>query len=121
MAGPGDVLSAIHAWRRRRSLDRLVARALARSDGRVVELDASLPGWVRHGRLAGAGPFDLVVDPAPDAEGEVGRFRESFLHLRRGGTYVVAGSSGDSLAAFLEGLDDSPLSRAVGQVSRDGR
>jgi capsular polysaccharide biosynthesis protein len=120
MAAVGDTLRRVRAWRGRRTLDRLVADALARPDGRVVELDASLPRWVRHGRLAGAGPFDLVVDPAADAEGEVTRFRESFLHLRRGGTYVVAGSSGESLAAFLEGLDDSPLARAVGRVSRGG-
>src|ERR1700710_2074809 len=120
MAGLVDNLSPIQAWRGRRSLDRLVERALAQPDGRVVELDASLAGWVRHGRLAGAGPFDLIVDPAPDAEREVRHFRESFLHLRPGGSYVVAGSSGESLSRFLEELSGSPLAEAVDHVSRDG-
>ena len=113
MAGLGHTLRALDAWRGRRSLDRQVRRR-ARADRtagspRWSRTDA--PGRRRRGPLAehvgearplaGAGPFDLIVDPTPDAEGEVDRFRESFLHLRPGGAYVVAGSSRQGAAGRL--------------------
>ena len=50
--------------------------------------------------------FDLLVDATSDAEGVVDRFRQSFLHVRAGGTYVFSGSSqaADRLSSFLDAL-----------------
>jgi capsular polysaccharide biosynthesis protein len=75
---------------------------LARPENRVFVLGAE----VRHGKLAGAGPFDLLVDTTSDAEGVVDRFRQSFLHIRAGGTYAFSGSSqaADRLSSFLDAL-----------------
>jgi capsular polysaccharide biosynthesis protein len=135
MAGLGHTLRALGAWRGRRSLVQQISTAISDPDGRVAVLgqDPGLPGVfvvdpalsasVRHAQLAGAGPFDLVVDATADAEGEVDRFRESFLHVRTGGSYVVAGSSantGEGLATLLEAGEGSDLAKAVGQVRRTG-
>ena len=129
MAGLGDTY---RSWRSRRWLGDEVASVLARPDGRVAELgqelrdphvvqvDHGLAGWVRHGRLAGAGPFDLLVDSSSAADRVVDLFRESFLHVRAGGRYVVLGESAAALAAFLETAETSPLTMAVGEVRRTG-
>src|SRR4051812_29797716 len=119
MAGPGETWRRWQSRRGRRSLHREVARVLARPDGRVavlgreqanprvVRLDPALSSWVRHGRLAGAGPFDLLVDATGDAEAAVERFRACFLHVRRGGSYVVSGSAAETVSAFLDELHES--------------
>src|SRR3954468_5044729 len=135
MAGLGHTLRAIGTWRGRRSLVQQISTALAGPDGRVAVIgeDPALPGVFvvdpglspssRHARLAGAGPFDLLVDGTADAAGEIDRFRESFLHVRTGGSYVVAGAAGgtgEGLAALLEAGESSDLTQAVGQVRRTG-
>jgi capsular polysaccharide biosynthesis protein len=120
MVGIGDTL---RRWRGRRGLERAAARAPEQAGSRVGEIDEdswSLPRWVRHARLAGAGPFDLLVDTVPSPDRVVGRFRDSFLHVRTGGSYVVTGESASTLATFLETAEPSPLTRAVGTVTRSG-
>jgi capsular polysaccharide biosynthesis protein len=154
MAGLDQTLRTLQMWRGRGSLGRQVRRHLAggpesrvvvlaaspeacdavlgaRVDG-VLRIDPGLSGWVRHGRLAGAGPFDLLVDAADDVAGEVDRFRESFLHVRTGGTYVAVAASddaGEQLWAFLRDLVDggdgpgsaperAALAEAVDEVRR---
>lgn len=84
-----------------------------------------------HGRLAGAGPFDLVVDESGTAAGAAARFRVSFLHLRRGGSYRVgepAASAVRELVLALQGgagtgsrRSDAALAAAVGRVSAGER
>ena len=71
-----------------------LARWLAAFPGaRVVGIESGLTRWERHGRLAGAGPLDLLVDDGEDGDGVIDRFVESFRHLRKGGTYVLTARS----------------------------
>src|SRR3954468_1184262 len=116
MAGPGETWRRWQSWRARRSLHREIAGVLARPDGRVallgqeaaspgvLQVDPELSSWVRHGRLAGAGPFDLLVDATGDAEAAVEHFRACFLHVRRGGTYAVSGAAAEKVSLFLAEL-----------------
>jgi len=101
-------------------------------DSRVVGIESGLTRWERHGRLAGAGPLDLLVDDGGTGDGVIDRFVESFRHLRKGGTYVLTARSpdaGDRLHRFLDDLraghevpvaaaDRDGLARAVRETSR---
>lgn len=55
---------------------------------RITVLEAGLPPWRQHGRLAGAGPFALLAD-AGGPQGQVARFRRCFQHVRPGGVYLA--------------------------------
>ena len=111
-----------------------LARWLAAFPGaRVVGIESGLTRWERHGRLAGAGPLDLLVDDSESGDGVIDRFVESFRHLRKGGTYVLTARSphaGERLTRFLDDLragrkvsvaaaDRDALARAVREISRD--
>lgn len=77
---------------------------------------------LRQGRLAGAGPFAVVVDATGSAEGARRRFRQSFLHLQPGGSYVVpdpaVGDQVARIAADLSARRGGPFAGAVGEVTR---
>jgi capsular polysaccharide biosynthesis protein len=55
----------------------------------VVPIAARLAPWKVRGRLAGAGPLDVVLDIAGEQTDERGRFCSSFLHLAPGGMYFA--------------------------------
>ena len=84
------------------------ARSLAgRATERLLVLDPSASDPLRHGRLAGAGPFDLILDEGrfPDSAGD--RFRTSFLHLKPGGSYRVPAhdvATADAVSALMARL-----------------
>lgn len=87
-------------------------------------LDPEEPEQVRHARLAGAGPFDLIVDES-GAAGCVDRFRSSFLHLRPGGRYRVPSADvvgASALRTLVEtGTEDDPVVARVDQLVTAGR
>ena len=114
--------------------DDVLATWLAGFPGvRVVGLEPGLTRWERQGRLAGAGPLDLLVDDGENGDGVIDRFVESFRHLRKGGTYVLTARSphaGERLHQFLHDLraghevpvaaaDRQSLARAVREIGRD--
>jgi capsular polysaccharide biosynthesis protein len=70
--------------------DEAIARVVGAYAGVFTVVDIGLAGWVQKARLAGAGPFDLVVDAGGGIRGDpVVRFRRTLRHLRNGGTYLV--------------------------------
>lgn len=99
----------------------------------VTTVDPDLGDWRVHGRLAGAGPLDLLVDGEEAQDHAIDRFAAWFRHVRAGGCYVVPSSSPQAverLARFLGDLGagrDVPLPRperralagAVADVRRD--
>lgn len=110
-----EVLAEVRASRRPPRVavltgeDTRLARALQHELGEAARI------WLTHGSdpverhalLAGAGPWDLIVDGGATSATEVERFSACFLHLRRAGQYVVLGrprGSGERLAALLERL-----------------
>ncbi|MGN6578252.1 MAG: glycosyltransferase family 61 protein [Nocardioides sp.] len=76
---------------------------------RLDEFDVSRTDL--HAALTAAGPFGVIVDDTTPHAGHAALFRSTFLHTRRGGTYlvrnaVVAADSphGDDLADLLGDL-----------------
>lgn len=89
---------------------------------RSLLLDPAADDPLRHGRLAGAGPFAVVVDATGSPAGAAARFRQSFLHLAPDGRYVVTDPGvADRVAraaARLRGRRGTAYSRAIGEVTR---
>jgi capsular polysaccharide biosynthesis protein len=93
------------------------ARSLAgTSTERPLVLDPSAADPLRHGRLAGAGPFDLILDDAGLPESAGDRFRASFLHLSPGGRYRVPAH--DAATADAVSTLTARLQRAIAPGSK---
>jgi capsular polysaccharide biosynthesis protein len=103
--------------------------AAGRPGDRVLVLDPHSEEGFWHARLAGAGPFELVVDASGRATGAAARFRSSFLHLQRGGRYRVPADTGaaaavtaltnrlaDGAGSLKQGSAKSALAAALGHV-----
>ena len=69
--------------------DEALARVVGAHAGALTVVDIELAPWVQQAHLAGAGPFDLVVDAGGARRDPVVRFRRTLRHLRDGGTYLV--------------------------------
>jgi capsular polysaccharide biosynthesis protein len=62
----------------------------------VVSLESTQSESAAHAFLAARGPFQVVVDDNVPARGRVRRFRNVFLHLVPGGTFVLRGAGSRS-------------------------
>lgn len=106
-----------------RGADPLVS-ALRRAGLDVVELDSDLAPADLHARLTAHGPLTVIVDAGTPGPDRARRLRDTFLHLERGGRYVVPGVSrsivegtgrhgATALSGLVQGLRDAPSPESV--------
>lgn len=125
----------LRRWRSGRLLERSVRRALRpEPEPRIVLLarlalarglekpfagrglvivDPDLTDWQLHGRLAGMGPLDLLIDGDSFQADAIDRFRALFLLVRNGGRYVVPASAPQAVDSLSQFLDDLTSGRNV--------
>ena len=73
---------------------------------RLFVVDPNVSGPQLHGRLAGVGPIDLLIDGNTAPGHEIDRFRALFLLVSNDGTYVVPGMTPQARERFSRFVGD---------------